>query len=100
MSPEEYSICFKVIDGYARSKHGCFLAEFDATVRAKGSYLCCFRPTGGIVDYDEDDPIRYACKYVTIDAGAIQSIVSDQSLPPTLARSLDEELLNLLRAKS
>lgn len=94
MSPEE-TVCFKLLDGHAREKHACFLAEFFPKGRGIGFYLCCFRPLGKMEDLA--DP--YACKYVTIDPATMQSIVCNQALPPELKQLLVEEL-SLLRAKS
>lgn len=111
MSPEE-TLCFKLLDGHARTKHACFLAEFFPKGRRDGFYLCCFRPVGkadDVLDLNalgkEDDLEKlyasklYACKYVAIDPGTMQSIVSNRSLPSELQQLLDEEL-QLLRAKS
>ena len=94
MSPEE-TLCFKLLDGHVRTKHGCFLAEFFPKGPRDGFYLCCFRPLGK-ADNLED---LYASKYVTIDPGTMQSIVSNKSLPSRLQQLLNEEL-RLLRAKS
>jgi hypothetical protein len=98
MSPEE-SRCFQLLDAHARTKHGCFLAEFFPKGRGDGSYLCCIRPAGP-VGKETDLVDRFACKYVTIDSRTVQSFVSNRFLPPELQQLLDEELLYLLGAKS
>ena len=97
MSPEE-SRSFQLLDAHARIKHGCFLAKFFPKGRSDGSYLCCFRPAGP-VGKETDLVDRYACKYVAIDPGTMQSIVSSNSLPSELQQLLNQEL-HLLRAKS
>ena len=86
MSPEDVS-CFKLLDGYARSAHSCFLTEFFRTGKSEGSYLCCFRPLGEI-----DAADRCACKYVAMSANQIQSIPSSQCVPADVAETLDEAL--------
>ena len=94
MSPEE-TLCFKLLDGHVRTRHECFLAEFFSKGGGDGSYLCCFRPLGKVDDLVD----RYACKYVTIDPGTMQSVVSNRSLPSQLQQLLDEKM-HLLRANS
>jgi len=89
--PEEIH-CFNLLDAYARSACGCFLAEF-FKASGDGSYLCCFRPAAMNVDLTD----MYACKYVTIDANQVQSIVTSRALPNHLAQSLKDELSKLMK---
>lgn len=86
MTPEE-SNCFKMLDGYSRSHHGCFLAEMDLN-GAKGVYALCFRPTG----VDRDSPNRYACRYLYIRTEDVKSAAHMSVLPPSISEVLDKEL--------
>ena len=45
----EETSCFKLLDGYSRSQHDCFLAEMFPDA-AGTNYTLCFRPTGGSKD--------------------------------------------------
>ena len=45
----EQTSCFKLLDGYSRSQHDCFLAEMFPDA-AGTNYTLCFRPTGGSKD--------------------------------------------------
>jgi hypothetical protein len=86
--------CFKLIDKFPRTKHNCFLAEFDA--RGGDEYQLCFRPASG----NRDSASRYACRYLTIKTTDLKSIVLLESLPPWAAHLLDEELSRLVVAAS
>ena len=39
----DYARLFKVLDGYAKNHHECFLAELDLHKKAD-EYVVCFRP--------------------------------------------------------
>lgn len=85
--------CFKLIDDYARSAHRCFLTEFFPTGKGEGCYLCCFRPLGAEINAAN----RYACKYVTVSADQIESILSNLCIPTSVAQMLDGELARLTK---
>ena len=87
---QEESNCFKMLDGYSRSHHGCFLAEMDLN-DAKRIYTLCFRPTAT----DRDSPNRYACRYLHIGAEEVRTAGRMQLLPTSIAEMLDVELAKL-----
>ena len=86
MTVEETS-CFKLLDGYSRSQHGCFLAEMFPNAVGT-NYTLCFRPTGG----SRDSPNRYACQYLHIGAEELKTAGQMQVLPRSIAEMLDREL--------
>lgn len=78
---------FVLLDGYARRKHKCFLAEMDLT-RTGTAFRLCFRPTG----VDVKSPNRYACKYLTLDASQVEAMGLKARLTDEVARALDDAL--------
>ena len=83
---------FVLLDGYARRKHKCFLAEMDLT-RTATAFRLCFRPTG----VDVKSPNRYACKYLTVDASQVEAMGLAEILEDEIARALDDALSPLAR---
>jgi hypothetical protein len=105
MTPEE-STFFRLLDGYARTRHQCFLAEMTLHTEERG-YFLCFRPLR-----ISDDAIKnlresssenlkknlspfYACKYLTITTQEVRAAGSQQELPASLVDQLDAELSQL-----
>jgi hypothetical protein len=79
--------CFKLLDGYSRSRHACFVAEM--FVNAAGTdYTLCFRPT----ELTKDSPNRYACRYLNIRTDEITTAGKMQALPASITELLDREL--------
>jgi hypothetical protein len=83
------TVCFKVLDSYARTRHNCFLAEMNPS---KSGYLLCFRPAGGT-----NVELRYECRYLVIPLHEMHSIGSLASMPASVAQVLDSELFRLPR---
>jgi len=90
MTPEEKSSCFKMLDGYSRSNHKCFLAEMDLNV-AKGVYALCFSPLG----VSSNSPNRYACRYLYATVEDLMSAAHAGELPQSISEMLDRELQEL-----
>jgi len=90
MTAEE-TICFKLLDGYSRAHHACFLAEMDNTAT---DYTLCFRPTG----VTKESRNRYACKYLKIGIEDVSSAARNGSLPLSTTKMLDKELCTLPRS--
>jgi len=105
MTSEE-STFFRLLDGYARTRHQCFLAEMTLHTEERG-YFLCFRPLR-----ISDDAIKnlresssenlkknlspfYACKYLTIATQDVRAAGSQQELPASLVDQLDAELSQL-----
>jgi hypothetical protein len=105
MTPEE-STFFRLLDGYARTKHGCFLAEMTLHTEERG-YFLCFRPLR-----ISDDAIKnlresssenlkkhlspfYACKYLTIATQDVKAAATLQQLPSSLVDQIEAELSQL-----
>jgi len=86
----EETECFKMLDSYSRSRHGCFVSEM--FLNAGGTaYTLCFRPTGG----SKESPNRYACRYVYIGAEEVRTAGQTQVLPASITEMLDKELSTL-----
>jgi hypothetical protein len=107
----EKSTFFQLLDGYARSRHQCFLAEMDLRTEEIG-YSVCFRP----LDVSEklienlskdlnDENLRenlsavYACKYLTIPTEYAKVAVNQRQLPSALVDQLDAELSQFAEPK-
>jgi hypothetical protein len=75
---------FQLVDAYARTRHGCFLAEMDLRTEELG-YFLCFRPLGASDAY----------KYLMVSTEDVKSAVSRQQLPTSLVDQLDAELPKL-----
>lgn len=105
MTPEE-STFFQLLDGYARTRHQCFLAEMDLRTEALG-YSVCFRPLRISDDLiknlreSSSDNLRealsavYACKYLMVPTEYVRAASSQQQLPASLVDQLDTELSQL-----
>ena len=105
MTPEE-STFFQLLDAYARTKHGCFLAEMTLRTEEHG-YFLCFRPLRISEDLiknlreSSDENLRenlapfYACKYLAIPTQDVSAAGSLQQLPSSLVIQLDAELPKL-----
>ena len=90
MTPEQEGGCFKMLDGYSRRNHKCFLAEMDLIV-SKEVYALCFRPLGVSID----SPNRYACRYLYATVQDLMNAAHVQRLPQSISEMLDRELLEL-----
>jgi hypothetical protein len=86
MTAEE-TICFKLLDGYSRAHHACFLAEMFLTGT---DYMLCFRPTG----VNKESPNRYVCRYLKIGIEDVDTAARNGILP----RSTTEMLVKGLSA--
>ena len=81
---------FQLVDAYARTRYGCFLAEMDLRTEELG-YTLCFRPQGMRLN----SPTRYACKYLLVPTELVRAADSQQQLPSPLVDQLDAELSKL-----
>lgn len=81
---------FQLVDNYVRTQHGCFLAEMDLRTNELG-YSVCFRPLGT----SPNPSGRYACKYLVVPTGQVESTGHVDQLPPSLVDRLDAELSEL-----
>jgi hypothetical protein len=81
---------FRLLDDYARKRHGCFLAEFFLSA-SQTEYVVCFRP---LTD-NTNLPDRYACKYSTIEADAAKAAGKDGVLVSSITCVLDNALAAL-----
>ena len=79
-----------MLDGYSRSRHGCFVSEMFLDA-GETDYSLCFRPTGG----SKDSPTRYACRYLQIGAEEVKAAGQKQVLPASIIQMLDRELPTL-----
>jgi hypothetical protein len=86
----EETNCFKMLDGYSRTRLRCFLAEMDLNV-AKAHYTLCFRPAS----MSKDSPNRDAYLYLHIPIEDVKIAGQEQVLPPSIIRMLDRELPTL-----
>ena len=87
MTPDETKF-FQLVDGYARARHRCFLAELNFRTEELG-YSICLRP----LNVSEDsDP--YACKYLMVSTEQVRA-PGRKELPPSLVGQLDAELSKL-----
>ena len=89
-----YAKCFRLLDGYARRNHHCFLAEMDL-IAAEQVYALCFRPTGVTA---RDSPNRYACRYLYVGVDEVETAVKTNVLPTSVTAMLDWELPSLPQA--
>ena len=87
----EQGTFFKLLDGYARRQHRCFLAEMDLNA-ARGHYSLCFRPTGVV---DENSPNLYACRYLYVGVDEVGIAGQTNTLPTSVTEMLDRELPSL-----
>jgi len=105
MTPEETRF-FESVDGYARTRHECFLAEMTFHNEERG-YFLCFRPLR-----ISDDLIKrlqgcssenleknlsavFASRYLTIPTQDVRAAGKLQQLPSSLIHQLDAELAKL-----
>lgn len=84
---------FKMLDGYSRTRHRCFLAEMDLNV-AKAQYTLCFRPAA----ISKDSPNRNACLYLHIAIEDVNTTGQEQVLPHSITQMLDRELPTLTQS--
>jgi hypothetical protein len=83
----DYARLFKVLDGYAKNHHECFLAELDLHEETD-EYVVCFRPIRTSVD----SVSRYACRYLRMEISEAREIIRAGMLPVSVANLLDEQL--------
>ena len=81
---------FKLLDDYARKRHGCFLAEFFLDCE-QTEYVVCFRPVAGNTNLQD----RHACKYLRIEADAARAAGKAAALLPSITCVLDNALAAL-----
>jgi hypothetical protein len=109
MTPEERRF-FELLDGYARTRHQCFLAEMTFHKEERG-YFLCFRPLRISDDLikklqgcssenleanlEENLSALFASGYLTIPAQDVRAAGSPQELPSSLIHQLDTELAKL-----
>ncbi len=87
MTKSQYSRLFKLLDGYAKRHHKCFLAEL--FLNEKGDeYIMCFRPTV----FHEDPRNQRACQYERIRIGEARELSRIGLLTESVANILDEKL--------
>jgi hypothetical protein len=72
----EETNCFKMLDRYSRTRHGCFLAEMDLNT-AKANYTLRFRPAA----ISKESPNLNACLYLHIAAEDVRAAGQEQTLP-------------------
>ena len=92
MTPEETN-CFTLLDDYARTRHGCFLAEFFLSA-IQTDYVLWFRPAGGGADSSN----LYACRYLYIDPDLVRTAGQNKKLPNCITELLDTELPKLAKS--
>ena len=90
LKQSDYGRLFRVLDGYAKRHHDCFLAELDLHEEA-AECVACFRPR----HVGENSKNRYACRYVTLEIAEVREIIRVGLLPISAAAFLDEELHSL-----
>ncbi len=87
------TICFKLLDDYARAHHGCFLAEMFSSGTA---YTICFRADA----VQRESQSGYACKYLKIGIADVGSAARGGALPSSTIEIVDKELPLLLKLNS
>jgi hypothetical protein len=86
-----YLRLFKLLDGYARSVHWCFVTELFFN-EEDTAYIVCFRPTDG----SSDSPHLQECRYLEIATHDAWIAVKAKMLPDSLAEQLDIGLVGLI----
>jgi hypothetical protein len=87
MTTSEYSKLFRLLHGYAKRHHKCFLAEL--FLCGKGDeYIMCFRPT----TTPDDAENRWACQYARIETVEARELRRTGLLTVSIANILDEKL--------
>ena len=84
--PSEKALLFRLIDGYSRSKHQCFVSELFLSLD-ESEYIVCFRPTETHPPTD-----RYAHCYICIKVSEAKRIVKEDALTNNLTERFDSEL--------
>ena len=92
MTVEETKV-FTLIDGFARSRHDCFLAEMFLS-KEKDEYVLCLRPT----HTGPSSRARFACRYVRIGAPEVRQMGLTAALSAGLTDALEHELISLAKA--
>ena len=87
MSTPDNARFFKLLDGYSRERHGCFLAEMFLN-EAGTEYILCFRP----VSAKEDTQGRYASHYLRIETAEAQVAGENKVLGAGITDDLDRNL--------
>ncbi len=90
----DYSKLFKLLDGYAKRHHKCFLTELFLNDEGD-EYILCFRP----LVFREDPQNQSVCQYVRIGIGEAGELTRTGLLTVSVANILDEKLgpLNLIK---
>lgn len=91
MTSSEEGLIFKLLDDYSRTRHHCFLAEMFLD-RVQTEYFLCFRPTS---DHPNPNPSNYACRYLRVEIGEVQTIDTTGKLTASIIQRLDADLPSL-----
>jgi hypothetical protein len=83
----DYARLFKVLDGYAKRHHKCFLTELFLSTEGD-EYILCFRP----LVFCEDPQNQSVCRYVRIGIGEAAELTRTGLLTVSVANILDETL--------
>lgn len=86
MTSEETRV-FKLLDGYSRDRHRCFLSEMFLN-EAKTAYTLCFRP----VNVKRESPDRSAYRYVHFEVSQVKTAAEKEMLTGSMTEELDREL--------
>jgi hypothetical protein len=81
---------FRMLDGYAKIRFRCFLAEMTLRTNELG-YDVCFRP----LDASESSPNRNVCKYLFIAPNLVKDAAEAERLPVSLMERLNDDLSSL-----
>jgi hypothetical protein len=88
----DYARLFKLLDGYAKRHHKCFLTELFLN-EEDTEYILCFRP----LTVSEDLESRLACRYLRVEISEAREMIRTGLLPISVANILDEQLGSLVR---
>jgi hypothetical protein len=83
----EYARLFKLLDGYAKRHHKCFLTELFLSDE-RDEYILCFRP----LVFREDPRNQSVCRYIRIEIGEAKDLTRTGLLTVSVANILDEKL--------
>lgn len=81
---------FRLLDQYARNKHGCFITEFFLDLDG-AKYVVCFRP----LKISKEPANRYARRYLRFPAHEIHLMNGGKPLSPDIADEIDAALSTL-----
>ena len=87
---ENLSLVFNLLDGYARRRHGCFLAEM-TPLDDRTRFNLCFRP----LSVNRGVHTRPDCTYLELSAADVSNISNAGALDKAITAKLDVELADL-----